>query len=391
VRLIGARVALNATEAPRLDLSIRRGRILPFETRDDDAFHFDLSGYLLLPGLINSHDHLEFNLFPRLRRGRHANYIDWATSIFQPDCRPLKEHLCVPKAIRLVWGGLKNLLSGVTTVSHHNPYESKIFDVGFPVHVVRRFGWAHSLHFSQDVVNRFHKTPRRWPFLMHAAEGTDSRARAEIASLAEAGVLSERTVLIHGVAVDATALDILRLHGTSLIWCPSSNIFTLGRTLADEVLRSGLPIALGTDSALTAEGDMIDELALAQRTGVLTACEVFRMVTTAAADLLRLGRGQGAIREDGVADVIAVEDRCQTPAEALSELRPELVVVAGKIKLLSRRLASRLPPSRRTGLQAIALEGRGDYLVDARVGQLHSAAAQFLGTNLRLAGREVSV
>ena len=69
-----------------------------------------------------------------------------------PDRSPVKEHLAVPKAVRLAWGGLKNLLSGVTTVAHHNPYEAAVFENGFPVRVVKRFGWAHSLHFSPDVV-----------------------------------------------------------------------------------------------------------------------------------------------------------------------------------------------------------------------------------------------
>ncbi len=68
------------------------------------------------------------------------------------DRSPVKEHLAVPKAVRLAWGGLKNLLSGVTTVAHHNPYDAAVFENGFPVRVVKRFGWAHSLHFSSDLV-----------------------------------------------------------------------------------------------------------------------------------------------------------------------------------------------------------------------------------------------
>ena len=99
------------------------------------------------------------------------------------DRSPVKEHLAVPKAVRLAWGGLKNLLSGVTTVAHHNPYDAAVFDHGFPVRVIKRFGWAHSLRFSPDLVSRYRAVSKRWPFLIHAAEGTDASAAAEIREL----------------------------------------------------------------------------------------------------------------------------------------------------------------------------------------------------------------
>ena len=34
----------------------------------------DLKGFLLLPGLINAHDHLEFGLFPRLGKGGYKSF-----------------------------------------------------------------------------------------------------------------------------------------------------------------------------------------------------------------------------------------------------------------------------------------------------------------------------
>ncbi len=38
----------------------------------------DLSGFLLLPGLINAHDHLEFSLFPNIGDGPYQNAAQWA-------------------------------------------------------------------------------------------------------------------------------------------------------------------------------------------------------------------------------------------------------------------------------------------------------------------------
>jgi cytosine/adenosine deaminase-related metal-dependent hydrolase len=389
VKLTGARVALGATCAERIDLEIRRGRIQPFGSGNCDGPELNLDGYMILPGLINAHDHLEFNLFPRLGRGPYPNATAWSHDIYHPKCSPVKEHLTVPKPVRLAWGGLKNLLSGVTTVAHHNPYDASVFENGFPVRVVKRFGWAHSLGFSPDLASRYRAVPKRWPFLIHAAEGTDVSAAAEIQELDRAGVLSSRTVLIHGVGIDRQSLEILLRRRASLVWCPSSNLFTLSQTLRPEVLRSALPICLGTDSALTCQGDLASEVRVARKASCLTAEDIYPMVTTQAARALHLTRGQGEIREHGIADLLVVSDGGQGPADALQEFYPVLVILGGRIQLIAKGLAMRMDPMLTRHLQQIKLEGRGTWLVNADVSLLRAATEAILGPDFELAGRPV--
>ncbi len=387
MKLTGARVALGAMSAEHIDLEIRRGRIQPFGSSTGRGPELDLDGYLIVPGLINCHDHLEFNLFPRLGRGPYPNATAWAEDIYHPNFSPVKQHLAIPKAVRLAWGGLKNLLSGVTTVAHHNPYEPAVFENGFPVRVLKRFGWAHSLHFSPDLVSRYRSTSRRWPFLIHAAEGTDAIAADEIQELERAGVLSSRTVLIHGVGIACDSLEVLLRRRASLVWCPSSNLFMFSQTLRPEALRSGLPICLGTDSALTCADDLASEIAVARQAGSLTAADIYPMVTTQAARVLHLNRGEGEIREHGIADLLAVSDFGQDPADALQQFIPSLVILGGRIQLVSTKLARRIDSLLTRHLQRIELEGRGAWLVNVDISVLRAVTESLLGTGFQLAGR----
>jgi hypothetical protein len=66
-----------------------------------------------------------------------------------------------------------------------------------------------------------------------------------------------------------------------------------------------------------------------------------------------------------------------------------LVVVAGRIRLISPELAEQLPKSVRRRLQLLRVEHRAPVLVDADVAGLHRAAARHLGGDLRLAGKKI--
>jgi cytosine/adenosine deaminase-related metal-dependent hydrolase len=330
----------------------------------------NLDGLVLLPGLINAHDHLEFNLFPRLGCGPYANATDWALDIYHPEDAPVRDHLQVPKRVRLFWGGIKNLLAGVTTVVHHNPYEPDIFGDDFPVRVVRHFGWAHSRRFSPDIRERYEATPPDAPFIIHACEGTDQAAADEIRELDALGVLGPRTVIVHGVGLDSAGIDLMLERGASLIWCPSSNHFTLGRTISTEVLNSGIPNALGTDSALTGQGDLLDELELATR--YVPRARAYEMVTTEPARILRLNL-------DRSGDLVAVKDQ--------RDLTPELVVIGGRIKLISERLA---PQISLDGFHPIEVGDRGRYFIACDLPHLLEPVKEALGDAV-LSGKVVTV
>lgn len=325
----------------------------------------DAHGYLLLPGFVNAHDHLEFALFPRLGSRPYANATEWARDIQANETETIARHKKVPKAVRLWWGGVRNLLCGVTTVCHHNPRHSSFQSEYFPIRVLRKYGWEHSLAFAGDIPLALQRTAPCEPFFIHACEGIDAGAFEELSSLEAMGVLESRTVLVHGLALDDAGAALLNSRGAALVICPSSNYFLFLKTHSRERLQSIDRLALGSDSPLTATGDLLDELHFAHRACQLPAERLYEMVTRQAARILRLPRGEGTLCTGATADLIAIRQRPEDPAEILTTLTwrdVELVIVGGRIQLASREIWRRLPPRTRRGLAAVNIEGQLRWL-----------------------------
>lgn len=395
----GARIARDAFSAMTGDMEIEHGRIRrvvyadgsagPAARKPSPGVDVDLTGYLLLPGLINAHEHLEFNLFPRLGRGPYKNAQAWAEDIYRPDRSPVREHLEIPKPVRLWWGGIKNLLCGVTTVCHHNEFSADVFEDGFPVRVLKRYAWSHSLALGGNIEATFQGSAPDAPYIIHLGEGTDAAARDEIFELDRRGALSARTVIVHGVALDDAGHDLLRQRGAALVWCPSSNLFTLGATLSPQRTDRNCRTALGSDSALTA-GDLLDEIHTAHAVGV-SAQQLFDLVTTRASDVLKLENGEGSLQAGSIADVVAIPDRGLSPAATLVRTTFDqigLVLLAGVPQLLSTRVLAEVPEQLAVGLNRIDIDGVERW-IRAPIEHLMKQAVARLGSEVRLAGKRI--
>src|ERR1700761_6440654 len=70
----------------------------------------DFEGAIVLPGLINSHDHLDFNLFPALGDKTYRDYTEWGQYIHQNYKEEIDKVLKIPVQLREEWGMYKNLL-----------------------------------------------------------------------------------------------------------------------------------------------------------------------------------------------------------------------------------------------------------------------------------------
>jgi SAM-dependent methyltransferase len=398
--LRGARFALGPSDSFLGETRLSNSCIQQLSTQEraipaPNSSHssIDLNGFLVLPGLINAHDHLEFALFPRLGKGGYKNFIEWADDIHHRAAAPIAEHRRVPREVRLWWGGIRNLLCGVTSVCHHNPFEPDVFTDEFIVRVLRNYGWAHSLPLDPGAPVKKNETPEGQPFFIHLAEGVDEQCAREICALHRAGGLDQNTVIIHGLGLGHKGTQLLLSTGAGLIWCPSSNLFLFGKTLSPQEIL-GLPnVAIGSDSPLTAQGDLLDEVHCASQLLQSPADVLYEYVTRRPANLLHLRNGEGKLRVDGLADLIAVRDTGLSPAETLLTLSHrdvELVLLGGRVQLASVELMRRLPAASREGLQPLAMEGIVRW-IRAPIHRIFEETRACLAEDIYLGGKRVDI
>jgi cytosine/adenosine deaminase-related metal-dependent hydrolase/ubiquinone/menaquinone biosynthesis C-methylase UbiE len=402
VQLTNVRWSIGPSSWCDTPVSIERGVISKARTLSSSAWGavdlpLDLSGYVLLPGLINAHDHLEFALFPRL--GRPAtdppfkNAAEWAHEIHHRHAASIADHSQVPLETRVWWGAIRNLLCGVTTVCHHNRMHPELLDPQFPVRVVTGMGWGHSLAFEPDLARQFREAAADRPFILHAAEGTDASSRSELAQLDRMGLLDRRTILVHGLALVAEDVALLNRRGAALVLCPTSNQYLFHRTHTSSFIDSVDRIALGSDSPITAEGDLLDEVHHLRVEQDLDPYILFRLATAAPASMLQLRRGEGHLLPGGRADLIAVKDAGVTPAETLAHLTfadVELVLISGQVQLASPEIYGRLAQSQQSGLHRLRVDSIERW-IRAPLPSLFHSAEQVLGRdNLCLGGRKLS-
>lgn len=354
----------------------------------------DLSGFLIMPGLINAHDHLQFALHPRLADPPYRNYVDWGTDIHAKFPYVFAKHRAVPRDVRLWWGGLRNLLCGVTTVSHHDPLWPELRRKDFPVRVVRDYGWGHSVALGGDLRSARSATLAGSAFIVHACEGIDEQAREELFKLDGWGLLDANVVLVHGLAVDKEGVELIRARRAALIICPSSNEFLFGQ-LPDRAVFGAIDnVALGSDSPLTSEGDLLDEVRFAMRHCGISPQSAYRMVTDSPAAMLGLVNAEGSIEVFGVGDLIAVRDTDQDAMDGLRTMSMadvEFVMIGGCVQLASEEVFERLSFVEVRGLEPLWIDGMVRWLRAPVKGLLRSAEAVLGVGEVRLGGKPVRI
>jgi cytosine/adenosine deaminase-related metal-dependent hydrolase len=299
----------------------------------EPALNFD--GALAFPGLINSHDHLDFNLFPRLGNKKYNNYTEWGPDIHANNKTIIVDILKIPQLLRTQWGIYKNLLNGFTTVVNHG----ERLETRNPLITVFRDCYClHSVGFEPNWKWKLNHPARTGqPFAIHVGEGTDSAAAKEVDDLLRWNFFRRPLIGIHGVAM--TEEQAPAFH--ALVWCPVSNYFLLGCTAPVDKLKANVSILFGTDSTLTSGWNAWDQIRMARDLRLVSDTDLLAMLTTAPAKAWDLN-DRGTLAPGKRADVVIARPKPGlTGMDAFFTLDPKdflLVLHAGGIKLFDPSL-----------------------------------------------------
>lgn len=320
-----------------------KGRVIssvsaePVSLNSDDL-QFDFNGAIAFPGLINFHDHLDFNCFPVLSNGPYKNYTAWGKDIHRVHKSEINNVLKIPVQLRAQWGIYKNLLAGVTTVVNHGDI-LKISNS--PITVWQEFLSLHSVklekYWKWKLVNPF---ARKKACVIHAGEGTDRSSSKEIDELLSWNFWNRKLVAVHGVAMNTRQAR----KFSGLVWCPESNRILLNAHADIDLLKENTRIVFGTDSTLTGSWNAWQHLRTARATHLATDAELFGMVTSQAAKLL--GSHSGDIRHGKKANIVIAKNKFETAGwDNFFATNPEdilMVMHKGKIRLFDAQYYSQL-------------------------------------------------
>jgi cytosine/adenosine deaminase-related metal-dependent hydrolase len=340
VRLVLRRARLR--EGPDHDVAIQDGTVAaigpPGSLPEGDA-SLDLDGRTLLPGLVNAHDTLDTATLPPLGRPPYPNLYDWieASALESAAHGPA---MAVPLSDRLFLGGVRNLLAGVSAVAHHNPDHRSLGRGDFPVRVLRRYDFAHSPGRTPKLRLSYRTTDRRIPWFVRAGAGRDARSAGELLALAEARVLRQNTVIVHGTAFSVEQVRELVAAKAAVVWCPEvDDRLFVAQPAVPALLQLGVPLGLGSGGAEQGGRDLLSALAAARRTGLVSDHDLLDVATGGSAGAARLPVGEFAV--GAPADFVVVAD----PRALLTGERSalQLQMVAGRILVSDTDLVRNLP------------------------------------------------
>ena len=163
------------------------------------------------------------------------------------------------------------------------------------------------------------------------ATGFTAPGVSPVRYLADLGVL-DRALAVHCAEILPTDAPLLASHAAGAVLCPRSNAFLhVGPAPVDSLVRSGVTLALGTDSlASNHDFDLFAEArALRQRSSLLSSERIIKMMTAEGARALGLDDTFGTLAAGKQADLALFQvDGGSDPYTALVDQGGRSTVVA---------------------------------------------------------------
>jgi cytosine/adenosine deaminase-related metal-dependent hydrolase len=315
----------------------------------------DLQGSVVMPGLFNSHTHVAMGFFRGLGFGKK----DMIETFLFPAEKSLTPELVEPLSYSYILDGVR---SGVTSFVDHYYFSAgvalafetfgvrawvgeTIADLGgaFPGkqsftrakellanssfssrinHVIApHAGDTISKELLTEVAN-FAKS-ENLPLHMHLSQTPGELTRVQLREkstpvqfAAACGAMTEKSLLVHLTSANASDIRIIKDHGSTIGWCPSSTIFYDRLAAIDEFFSNNIPLALGTDCPASSDhADILSEI----RTASIFARdrkvdhkkigphELLSMATLNPAKMLGVDACLGTLEAGKLADIVVLD------------------------------------------------------------------------------------
>lgn len=306
---------------------------------------------LISPGLINAHDHLNYD---------HQKPGDWGTERYDQrnDWRKgLRGHTQIPYSCNktddaVSWTEMRQVMAGTTSIAGSGGAPgllrnldraklcegvcSRVCNFVFPLGDTNGVQLVGNCNYPKIQKPADYKNDC---FLPHVSEGIDNCARNEFVCLSgrQGGVdfVTQKNAFIHGIALTAQDAEMVAKNKLSIVWSPRSNVSLYGNTAAIPLYKTlGINIALSTDWTPSGSMNLLREMRCAKKLNeeyfdsCMTDQELWQMVTSNAAVALDVDHEIGAF-DVGMRGDIAIFAGYDSshPYSAMLDASPEDVVL----------------------------------------------------------------
>ncbi|MFL5352879.1 amidohydrolase family protein [Archangium sp.] len=362
-----------------------------------DAVQISCPQGVISPGLINSHDHIDYQQAPAAGKAeRYEHRHDWRVGGASHDGHTkLTSGNTTNDANVKAWAELRQVMAGTTSIASSGGQkgllrelqaskfattgnqeglkEPNLFFETFPLNDTGGKELTSGCDYPASGIDRPDSIPALAAFLPHVAEGIEESAHNEFRCVSGQGsgsqdLLTSHTAIIHGVGLTAAEMAKMAERGTGLIWSPRSNVSLYGDTAMVTAYKTmGVKIALGTDWLQSGSMNILHELQCANYLNQVHYSrefsdeELWRMVTANAADLTETWEKVGRISKGKVADlaIFKLNGNTASPHRSVIDAKPEDVVLTlrgGKPLYGDQTLVNALTPATET-CDAVAVCG----------------------------------
>jgi cytosine/adenosine deaminase-related metal-dependent hydrolase len=377
---------------------------------------------IIAPGLIDLHNHLTWNVFPRWKPIQEfANRYDWQQkSVYkvlmdEPHYELVNEGLqCQMERyaeVKAISQGETSVVGGLYAACDQGLARNLNYDSELDGKSGKIIYNVFPLTMSETDVAQANAALSAMPrgsLLIHVAEGAphDASAAREFSELEGRGLLKPGVSIIHGVALTPQNFASMAKSGVGFIWSPRSNIELYGDTANVAAAKAAnVPItsSRAPDWSPTGSDGLLGELNYAsiwnqsQPSPPFTDHDLVMMPTSNAAILVGLQDFIGSLAANHVADLIVVRDTGKSHNKdaywSLTHSTPEdleLVMIGGVATYGNPQLMRQLSTSPVETLNVCGMEKSISFVSEKQKQSSFTETTSVLDQALREVGRRLA-